>query len=122
MSGKKILIVDDQPNVRTVLAEMFKNQGYLVETAENGEVGIQKAREYQPELLIMDIMMPVKDGLSAAREIKADPDLQSIPILFLTARGQKQDEENARAAGADGFITKPFSPRRIMETVSSMLG
>ena len=120
--GKKhILIVDDQPNLRKVLRDLMEHQGFEVSTADNGETGVQIALETKPDLIVMDMMMPVLGGVEATRQIRENPDFGQTPIVFLTARGQAEDEARAREAGATAFINKPFSPRKVMATVQDLL-
>lgn len=121
-AGKqKVLIADDQSAIRNMLAELLKSRGYECHLAENGEEGIRVAKEVVPNLIIMDVMMPLKNGFEAAREIKTVPELAAVPILFLTARGQAQDEQAARDAGGSGFMTKPFSPKLVLAKISELL-
>lgn len=122
MSAKAtIMIVDDQVSVRTMLRDLVEHAGFASIVAENGAEGVEKANEHKPDLIIMDLMMPVKNGLEAAREIKALPELKDIPILFLTARGQAEDEARSLEAGAAGFIAKPFSPKNVLAKISELL-
>ncbi|MBE7437134.1 MAG: response regulator transcription factor [Spirochaetales bacterium] len=122
MSAKKILIVDDQESIRNMLSELLSMAGYSFEMARNGEEALEIAVRSRPDLIIMDLMMPVKNGLEAATEIRTIPELTTTPILFLTARGQKQDEEKVRNAGGNALMAKPFSPRQVLEKIRALLG
>ncbi len=118
---KKILIADDQSAIRNMLAELLKSRGYDCHLAENGEEAVRMAKEVVPDLIIMDVMMPLKNGFEAAREIKGTPESAAAPILFLTARGQAQDEQAARDAGGAGFMAKPFSPKLVLAKIVELL-
>lgn len=118
---KKILIVDDQISVVKIVSDVLKKGDYEIITAANGQLGIDSAKENKPDLIIMDIMMPVKTGLEAIQEIKEMDDIKSIPILVLTAKGGGNDLETAMNLGASGFLSKPFSPRAILEEVDRLL-
>lgn len=119
---KKVLIVDDQPQISKILNEVLSRSGYETILAFNGEVGYQKALETKPDLIIMDIMMPILSGFESARKIKNEPDLVHIPIVFLTAKGQDSDREEAEKIGASAFVTKPFSPKQLLQLVQSKIG
>ncbi len=118
---KTVLIVDDQVSLREMLSEMLGNADYATLAAENGAEAVAMTAEHRPDLVIMDLMMPVKNGLEAAREIRLLPGMNELPILFLTARGNEKDEEMARAAGGTDFIRKPFSPRQVLATIQAIL-
>ena len=90
--------------------------------ARDGEEALQRIREAKPDLMFLDIMMPKKDGYQVCQEVKSDPDLKDIYIIMLTAKGQQADRERALSAGADEFITKPFSPLEILARVKALLG
>ncbi len=120
--GKRILIVDDQVSIRNMLSDLFGSAGFEVTLAENGQHALDLAREIHPHIVVMDLMMPIMSGLDAAKAMRADSELVSVPILFLTARGQAQDEKKALEAGGNAFIPKPFSPRLVMAKVQELLG
>ncbi len=119
---KKILVVDDQPAITSALNDLLSNSNFVVEIASNGQMAIDLAKEKKPDLILMDIMMPIKTGIEATRELRAEKDFKEIPIIFITARGQAGDEKTAREAGGSGFIYKPFSPKKILQTVQEILG
>jgi two-component system, OmpR family, alkaline phosphatase synthesis response regulator PhoP len=121
MSGKKILIVDDEPHVIRLLSFMLKKDGYDVTTAENGEMGVIRAREIKPDLMFLDVMMPKMNGHEVCRTVKADPELSQTRIVMLTASGQEADRERGISLGVDEFITKPFSPRKVSQLVKDIL-
>ncbi len=119
---KTVLIVDDQPQISKILNDVLTKSGYHTILAFNGEIGYQKAIEIKPDLIIMDIMMPVLSGLDSARKIKAETDTQHIPIIFLSARGQESDKEEADKIGAVAFVTKPFSPKSLLALIQEKIG
>ncbi len=119
---KKVLIVEDQPHIARILNDVLKKSGYETEIANNGAIGVDKARAFMPDLIFMDIMMPIKTGFEATREIRASDGLENVAIIFLTAKGQQADKDNAMELGANGFITKPFSPRAILSIVEETIG
>ena len=116
-----ILLVDDQPQISKILNDVLSKKVYTIALAFNGEIAYQKALEIKPSLIIMDIMMPVLSGFEAARKIKSHEELREIPIIFLTAKGQDSDKEEALAIGAVGFVTKPFSPKFLLNLVEDIL-
>ena len=121
MRGNKILVVDDEPNIVRSLAFVFNKEGYQVSIAENGEEAMEMIRGSKPDILILDVMMPHKNGDDVCQEIKSDPGLKDIHVLMLTAKGQKGDREAALARGADEYISKPFSPIQVLDRVKELL-
>ena len=114
---KKILIVDDQPQISKILSDLFQKKGYETILALNGEIGYRKAIEEKPDLIIMDIMMPVLSGFEATRKVRGTEGFETIPVVFLTAKGQEKDRLEAESLGAIAFVTKPFSPRSLFELI-----
>jgi len=100
----------------------FATSGYTVIEAADGEVGVAKANSDRPDLILMDIQMPVIDGYEATRRIKVDPDLNPIPIVAVSSFAMKGDEEKARAAGCDHYVTKPYSPMQLLRLIRGLLG
>lgn len=121
-NGKKILVVDDEPHVIRSLAFVLGKEGYDVASAENGEDGLTKIRQLKPNLVFLDVMMPKKNGYEVCREVKKDSALSDIRVIMLTAKGQEADREQGLSAGADEFLTKPFSPIGVLEKVRELLG
>ena len=117
----KILIVEDQEDNRTILRDLLGHAGFEVLEAVNGIEGIKAAVRERPDLILMDIQMPEMDGYEAARRIKAEPNAANIPIIAVTSFALSGDEQKARAAGCDDYVTKPFSPRAILEIVKHWL-
>jgi len=120
--SKRILVVDDQEDLRGVLRDLLAGSGYTVIEAADGEVGVAKAKSDRPDLILMDIQMPVIDGYEATRRIKVDPDLNPIPIVAGSSFAMKGDEEKARAAGCDHYVTKPYSPMQLLRLIRGLLG
>ena len=121
MSEKKILIVDDEPHVIRLLSFMLQKEGYDVTTAENGEIGVSKARDIKPDLMFLDVMMPKMNGHEVCQAIREDPALSGTRIVMLTASGQEADRVKGLSLGVDDFITKPFSPRKVSQLVREIL-
>ena len=119
---KKLLLVDDQVSFLKMLSIKLEKMGYTVVTAENGLEGLKKARAEIPDLIVIDIMMPVLDGFSAVEEIKKDERTAAIPVIFLSAKGQENDRVRARELGAADFIAKPFSPRLLIDLIERHAG
>jgi two-component system, cell cycle response regulator DivK len=117
----KILIVDDNPDVREVLQCQLKMLGYLVISAENGYVAIEKATVEQPDLILMDIMMPEMDGWQASRAVRANPDTKDIPILATTAMCRRADLNACLEAGCNGYIVKPFTMMELKEKIGQLI-
>jgi len=115
--SKRILIVEDQEDNRAILRDLLSQAGYdLIEAADGGE-GVELAQKERPDLILMDIQLPVIDGYEATRRIKGNAALKSIPIIAVTSYALSGDEAKARAAGCDGYVTKPFSPRDLLAKV-----
>jgi two-component system alkaline phosphatase synthesis response regulator PhoP len=118
----KILVVDDEVYILHILDFILGAESYEVLTASNGEQALQKVREEKPDLVILDIMMPKLDGYETCRMIKADPATKMIPVILLTAKGREVDEQLGREVGANDYMTKPFSPGKLVGRVQSILG
>jgi two-component system cell cycle response regulator DivK len=118
---KKILVVEDEITNQEVAEVILKNQGFVTLLAGNGREGIEKAFAEQPDLILMDILMPILDGLSATEILKKDARTAHIPIVAVTAKASNTDRREAELAGCDGFLTKPFRNRTLVETVRQFL-
>ncbi|MCE7986506.1 MAG: response regulator [Caldilinea sp. CFX5] len=118
---KTILIVEDVELNVELLTQLLEDD-YTLVTAENGAVGLAKATAVRPDLILMDISLPVMDGYSATRAIKADPALSHIPIIALTAHAMAGDEEKARTAGCDDYLTKPLDEALLFTKLDHWLG
>ncbi len=121
MAADKVLVVEDNNMNQILIKDLLQLEGFQVVLAENAETGIQLAREFLPDLILMDIQLPGMDGLSATKIITADPDLHSIPVVALTSYAMRGDEEKARMAGCCGYITKPIDTRSFGETIAGFL-
>ncbi|MCK4349838.1 MAG: response regulator [Candidatus Krumholzibacteria bacterium] len=121
MSKGKILVVDDEINITQILQFSIGAEGYDVITAQNGEEAIDKARREQPDLIILDIMMPRIDGYEACRILKANPLTKNIPVVLLTAKGQDIDKRLGQEVGAIDYIVKPFSPNKLIDRIHKLL-
>ena len=119
--SKRILIVEDQEDNRMIMRDVLSAAGYELIEAVNGKDGVSRAQSDRPDLILMDIQMPVLDGYEATRQIKADPNLKSTPIIAVTSYALSGDEAKARAAGCDGYVSKPFSPRQLLASVREYL-
>lgn len=117
----KILLVDDEPDILEIVGYNLKNEGYQVYTAENGEEALKKAKKKKPDLIILDVMMPVMDGIEACEKMRKLPELDGTVITFLTARGEDYSMIAGFDVGADDYITKPVKPRVLVSKVKSLL-
>jgi DNA-binding response OmpR family regulator len=120
--AKRILVVDDEPDIRRLVAEALGVTGYDVQTAANGGEAVRAASLYLPDLVLLDIMMPVLNGYHVCRILKADKELAAIPVVMLTARTQERDYAVAKESGADDYVTKPFAMPDLLAVVARRLG
>jgi DNA-binding response OmpR family regulator len=121
MKKGKVLVVDDEVNITQILEFSIGAEGFDVMTAQNGEEAIEKARREQPDLIILDIMMPKIDGYEACRILKANPLTKNIPVVLLTAKGRDIDKRLGMEVGATDYIVKPFSPNKLIERINQLL-
>ena len=117
----RILLVDDEPHMRRLSELSLRKGGYELLFGADGEDAIVQAKAGHPDLIIMDVMMPRMDGLTALRHLKADPETKAIPVIMLTARGHVLTRQEATDSGAALFITKPFSPSLLLAEVQKIL-
>ena len=122
MAKGRILVVDDEIYIVHILDFSLGMEGYEVLTALDGEQALEKARAEKPDLVVLDIMMPKLDGYETCRLIKSDPKTKNIPVILLTAKGREVDQKLGREVGASDYITKPFSPSKLIERVQAILG
>ena len=120
MSGP-ILVIDDEPYILRSLSYLLQREGYTVETATNGEEGLQRVRTLRPPLVFLDIMMPHMNGYEVCEQVKQDPSLEDTYVIMLSAKGQQIDRERGLAEGANEYMTKPFSPREVAQRVRTIL-
>jgi two-component system, cell cycle response regulator DivK len=116
-----ILIVEDQEDNRRILRDLLSSAGFALVEATTGEEGVRLAEINRPDLILMDVQMPVLDGHEATRRIKAQPELRGIPIIVITSYALSGDDAKAKAAGADAYVAKPFSPRALLATIRQFL-
>jgi two-component system cell cycle response regulator DivK len=119
--SKRILVVEDQDDNRRIIRDLLASAGYELIEATDGEAGVRMAESERPDLILMDIQLPVLDGHEATRRIKAEPELRAIPIIVVTSYALSGDEAKAVAAGADGYVAKPFSPRQLLAMIRKFL-
>ena len=122
MAKGKILVVDDEIYIVHILDFSLGMEGYEVLTALDGEQAIEKAHAEKPDLIVLDIMMPKLDGYETCKALKGDPATREIPVILLSAKGRNVDQKIGFEVGADDYITKPFSPRKLVERINAILG
>lgn len=117
----RVLVADDEPNIVVSLEFMLRREGYEVLVARDGTATLAAIREQRPQLVLLDAMMPGMSGFDICEAVRADPELRSTRILMLTAKGRETDMARGLGAGADAYVTKPFSTRELMQKVRDML-
>jgi two-component system cell cycle response regulator DivK len=118
---KRILVIEDQEDNRQILRDLLGNAGFDMIEAADGQEGVAAATKERPDLILMDIQLPIMDGYEATRRIKAIPELKAIPIIAVTSYALSGDEAKAMAAGCDAYVTKPYSPRQLLAKVKEYL-
>jgi two-component system cell cycle response regulator DivK len=118
---KKILVVEDQEDNRQILRDLLGSVDLEMVEAENGQEALTAVAEHKPDLILMDIQLPIMDGYEATRRIKADPATKNIPIIVVTSYALSGDEGKAREAGCDAYVTKPYSPRQLLAKIREYL-
>jgi two-component system alkaline phosphatase synthesis response regulator PhoP len=116
----QIVIADDEPHVVRALSFVLTREGFSVAIAANGQEALARIREERPRLVFLDIVMPKLTGMEICKAIKADPGLKGTHVIILTCKGQELDRQNSMLAGADEFMTKPFSPREVVARARSL--
>ena len=119
---RRILVVDDQEDNRRILRDLLTANGFEVIEGKTGEEGVALAEAQTPSLILMDIQLPGIDGYEATRQIKAKPALRTTPLIVVTSYALSGDDAKAFAAGADAYVSKPFSPRALLAKVRELLG
>ena len=117
----RILMIEDTEDNRQIVRDLMESVGYDLIEAGDGAAGVAMAAEHKPDLILMDIQLPVMDGYEASRQIKAQPELSHIPIIAVTSYALSGDEAKTRAAGCDGYVAKPFSPRELLAKINEFL-
>ena len=119
---RKILIVDDEPNIVISLEFLMRREGFEVAVARDGEEAMTSVRQEQPDLVLLDVMMPKLNGFEVCEQIRADPALAGVRIIMLSAKGREAEIEKGLSLGANGYVTKPFSTLDLVLQVRSLLG
>ena len=119
--SKRILVVEDQEDNRQIIRDMLAGTDYEIMEAENGEEALAAVAKQRPDLILMDVQLPIMDGYEATRRIKADPALRSIPIIAVTSYALSGEDKRAEAAGCDDYVAKPYSPRQLLAKVRQHL-
>ncbi len=118
--SRKVLLIEDEPNIAEAIRFLLTREGWQVETHADGADAVQVIRAANPDLVILDVMLPGKSGMDILRDLRDLDDMQSLPILMLTARGQSRDREMAENAGVSRFMTKPFSNAEVLTAVRDL--
>jgi DNA-binding response OmpR family regulator len=119
--GRSIVVIEDEDAIRDVVAYNLERAGFRVATAADGREGLLRVREHRPDLVVLDLMLPELDGLDVCRALREDPDTALLPVIMLTAKGAEDDIVAGLGAGADDYVTKPFSPRELVARIEAML-
>ena len=118
---KRILVVEDQEDNRQILRDLLASADYEMDEAENGQEALDAVVRQRPDLILMDIQLPVMDGYEATRRLKGNPAYKDIPIIVVTSYALSGDEGKARDAGCDAYVTKPYSPRQLLAKIREFL-
>lgn len=117
----RVLIADDEPSIVVVLEFLFRQQGYDVDVVSDGALLVEHTLRWQPNLVILDVMLPNRSGFDLCRDLRADPRTAQLPIVMVTAKGSRLEIEAGLGAGADAYVTKPFGTHELVGTVRSLL-
>lgn len=117
----KVLVVDDEEDIRELVGMNLKRQGFSVTTAADGIEAVQKAKKLVPDVIVLDLMLPGKDGFQVFKDLRNDPQLEKIPVIMLTAKGALNDKIHGLELGADDYVTKPFSPKELVLRLKAVL-
>jgi CheY-like chemotaxis protein len=118
----RVLIAEDDPNIVESLSFVLSRAGFVVSAALDGEEALRRLQAEPPDLMILDVMLPGRNGFEVLKLVKADPSLRAIPVIVLTAKGQPQDRRMAESLGVAGFMTKPFSNTEVVQAVQRLAG
>src|SRR5262249_13369249 len=118
---KRILVVEDQPDNRQIIRDMLAGTDYEITEAKDGEQALAAVTKARPDLILMGIQLPIMDGYEVTRQIKADPAMRSIPIIAVTSHALDGEEQTARAAGCDGYVPEPYSPRQLLAKIQQCM-
>lgn len=119
--GKHVLLVEDETNIIEAIQFLLSREGWQVDTHSDGATAVDKVRSMRPDLVVLDYMLPGKNGIDILTELRADPDFLRLPVLMLTARGQSRDRDLAERAGVSRFMTKPFSNNEVVTAVRDLV-
>lgn len=122
MQDKRVLLIEDEPNIIEAIRFILSRDGWRVDTHSDGKTALEAVLTRAPDLVILDVMLPNRSGYDVLNDIRADDAIKDVPVLMLTARGQKKDRELAEKLGASRFMTKPFSNGEILDTVRELAG
>lgn len=122
MEERRVLLIEDEPNIIEAIRFILSRDGWRVDTHSDGKSAVEAVRERSPDLIILDVMLPNRSGYDILNDLRGAAETQDVPVLMLTARGQKKDRELAERLGASRFMTKPFSNREILDTVRELAG
>ncbi|WP_099823360.1 response regulator transcription factor [Oceaniglobus indicus] len=120
--GKRVLLIEDEPNIVEAVRYLLTREGWAVDTHSNGATALDAVARRRPDVIVLDAMLPGRSGFDILRDLRTAPDTSAIPVLMLTARGQRRDREMAEAAGASRFMTKPFSNSDIVDCLRELGG
>jgi DNA-binding response OmpR family regulator len=120
--GKRVLLIEDEPNIIQAISFILSRDGWRVDTHADGQTAMAEVIRRAPDVVILDVMLPNRSGYDILQDLRADPVTQSLPVLMLTARGQKKDREMAERYGVSRFMTKPFSNAEVLEAVRDLVG
>ena len=120
--GGRVLLVEDEPNIIEAIRFILSRDGWRVDTHSDGSTALEAIRGRAPDLVVLDVMLPNRSGYDILNDLRADPDLRELPVLMLTARGQKKDRELAEKLGASRFMTKPFANGEVLAAVRELVG
>ncbi len=119
--GRHVLLIEDEPNIIEAIRFILSRDGWRVDTHLDGSTALEAIRARSPDLVVLDVMLPNRSGYDILNDLRSDPEYRDLPVLMLTARGQKKDRELAEKLGASRFMTKPFSNSEVLETVRELV-
>ena len=120
--GKRVLIADDEPNIVASLEFLMEQAGFEVKLAANGQEALELVASFKPDLVLLDVMMPVKNGYEVCQSLKSDPATRAVKVVMLSAKGRDVEVAKGLELGADAYVTKPFSTRDLVAQIRDMLG
>ena len=122
LMGKRVLLIEDEPNIIQAISFILSRDGWRVDTHADGQTALAEVHRRAPDVVILDVMLPNRSGYDILQDLRADPATEKLPVLMLTARGQKKDREMAERYGVSRFMTKPFSNAEVLEAVRELVG